>query len=155
MRKQKLLAKEFEFYFSDLDNMLRVQCGEDGRVIVQCTQDNVPEKRKTFFIRELAAEGFIPDEYQWFSGTTTESLRVQWVKDWSWVKVPETMGGRSVKFLLAVFVLWMAAVRVAMVSYPPDPAAAAKRQHLVAYKTADQARSPDSGIASPVRNLEK
>lgn len=139
MREQKVLPKEFEFYFADLDNMLLVQCGEDGKVTIRCIKDNLSERRKVCFIRELAAEGFIPDEYQWYSGTTTGSLRVQWVKDWSWVKVPETMTGRSVKLLLAAFVFWLAAVRVAIVSYPQDPAATTKNQHQITYKAAGEA----------------
>lgn len=139
MREQKLLPKEFEFYIADLDNMLLVQCGEDGKVTIRCTKDNLSERRKVFFVRELAAEGFIPDEYQWFSETTTGSLRVQWLKDWSWVKVPETMTGRSVKLLLAAFVFWLAAVRVAIVSYPPDSAATAKNPHQIAYKATGEA----------------
>lgn len=147
MREQKLLAKEFEFYLSDLDNMLLVQGGEDGRVTVRCTQENLSERQKVFFIRELAAEGFIPDEYQWYSGTTTGSLRVQWIKDWSWVKVPETMTGRSVKLLLVACVFWLAAVRVAIVSYPPDAAGTEKNQHSITSKTTDEAggRVPNRG----------
>lgn len=122
MRKHKFLAKEFEFYIADLDNMLLVRCGDDGTITIRCTRDNLSKRRKVSFIRELAAEGFIPDEYQWFSEPATGSLRVQWIKDWSWVKVPETLTGRSIKFVLLACVLWMAAVRVGIVSYPPDPA---------------------------------
>lgn len=140
MRKQKLLAKEFEFYITDLDNMLLVQCGEDGRVTIRCTKDNFSKRRKVFFIRELAAEGFIPDEYQWFSEAAIGSLRVQWVKDWSWVKVPQTITGRSLKFVLLACVLWMAAVRVGIVSFLPDPATTTViNRHPVYLSTADEA----------------
>ena len=121
MREQKLLAKEFEFYIADLDNMLLVQIGENGRITIRCTRDNLSKRRIVSLIRELAAEGFIPDEYEWLSETAIDSSRIQWFKDWSWVKVPETITGRSMKFVLLAFVLWMAAVRVAIVSYPPDP----------------------------------
>lgn len=160
MRKQKLLAKEFEFYLADLDNMLRVKCDDDGKVTVQCTQDNVSERRKVFFIRELATEGFIPDEYQWYSGTATGSLCVQWVKDWSWVKVPETITGRSIKFVLLACVLWMAAVRVGIVSFLPDPVTTTViNRHPVYLSTTGEAggrasdRSP--GTAPPIKSLQK
>ncbi|HLX70005.1 MAG TPA: hypothetical protein VKV04_10300 [Verrucomicrobiae bacterium] len=144
MREQKLLAKEFEFYIADLDNMLLVQCGEDGSLTVRCTRDNLSRRRKVFFIRELAAEGFIPEEYQWFSETAIDSSRVQWFKDWSWVKVPETITGRSIKFILLACVLWMAAVRVGVVSFLPDPATTTViNRHPVYLSNADGERTSD------------
>jgi len=120
MRKQKFLAKEFEFYFSDLDNLILVECLDDGTVRIHQTRDNISEKRKVFFIRGLAAEGFIPDEYQWFSGTTDSSTNVQWLKDLSWLKTHypsrsqtnRTMGA----LLVAGCILWMAMMRILLVS---------------------------------------
>ena len=70
MRKQKVLAKDFQFYFADLDNIILVECHEDETVTVRASKNNVPEPRKLLFIHKLAAEGFIPDNYQWFSGPT-------------------------------------------------------------------------------------
>lgn len=119
MRKQKFLAKEFEFYFSDLDNLVLVECLDDGTVRIRQTRDNISEKRKKLFIRELAAEGFIPDEYQWFSGMT-DSTDVQWLKDLSWLKTHYPSRSQTnrtmVTLLVAGCILWMAMMRILLVS---------------------------------------
>jgi hypothetical protein len=126
MREQKVLPKEFEFYFPRLDNMLLVECHEDSCVTIRMTKDNLSEKQKLFFVRRLAAEGFIPDEYQWFTGSTVGSFGVTWIKDQSWVKLPAVVLRRSNRFmkllLVASCVLWIAMMRVVFVS-PPAPAA--------------------------------
>src|SRR5690242_10422697 len=122
MREQKVLAKDFEFYFPDLDNMMLVECLEDGSVRIRVTKNNISEKRKVAFIRELAAEGFIPEYYQWFSGSAVGSLGVTWVKDYSWVKIPTTVIRRSKRFMFTLLVgagiLWVAMMRVVFVSSP-------------------------------------
>jgi uncharacterized pyridoxamine 5'-phosphate oxidase family protein len=127
MREQKILTKDFEFYFPDLDNMVLVESLEDGNVRVRFTKNNLSEKRKVFFIRELAAEGFIPDNYQWFSGSTIGSASVTWVKDYSWVKVPAAVTRRTNRvmrlLLVASCILWLAMMRVLIVSSRPQPAA--------------------------------
>jgi hypothetical protein len=121
MRAQKVLAKEFQFYFPDLDNIILVESGEDETVTVRASKDNVSQPRKIFFIRKLAAEGFISDEYQWFSGSTDGSGGVRWIKDYSWLKSHQPsrkptnrlMG----RLLVAAFVLWVAMLRVLIVSH--------------------------------------
>jgi hypothetical protein len=123
MREQKVLPKEFEFYFPDLDNLILVETLEDGGVRIRVTRDNLEEKRKVFFIRQLAAEGFIPDNYQWFSASTANSLRVTWLKDYSWVKVHATVKRRANRAMCLIFaascIFWLAMMRVMIVSVPP------------------------------------
>jgi uncharacterized pyridoxamine 5'-phosphate oxidase family protein len=125
MREQKVLPKEFEFYFPDLDNLVLVESLEDGNVRVRCTRNNLSEKRKVFFIRELAAEGFIPDNYQWFSGSSVGSLGVTWVKDYSWVKLHAAVTRRSNRamriLLVGSCILWLAMMRVLFVTPNPAP----------------------------------
>jgi len=36
-----------------------------GQVLMRAAQDNFSMRRKAFLIRQLAAEGYIPDDYQW------------------------------------------------------------------------------------------
>jgi len=77
--------RQHEFYFPDLDNLVLVENRPDG-VVIRATRDNFTESRKAFFVRELAAEGFIPDSCGWFS--TSEAcgfLGVRWIIDRSWV----------------------------------------------------------------------
>lgn len=119
MRAQKVAPKRFEFYFPDLDNLILVENLEDGGVIIRATRDVFSQQRKAFFIRQLAAEGFIPDSYQWWSGSATG---VTWVIDITWLKLPRVWLRRSKKFMvrLLVFsgVLWLALMRVLCVSQP-------------------------------------
>ena len=140
MREQRVLPKEFEFYFPDLDNMVLVQCADDGSVTIRCTKSNFSEKRKIFFIRQLATEGFIPDDYQWFSGSTIGTLGIKWVKDRSWVKIPAAVirrSGRFMKLMLAgACILWLAMMRVVIVSVQhPSATAPAKTPSALALST--------------------
>jgi hypothetical protein len=128
MRKQKVLAKEFEFYFSDLDNIILVECLDEENVRIRFTKDNLSEKRRTGFVHHLAAEGFIPEQFQWYSFSTFGSLGVQWVHDCSWVKLPEKVIRRSNRFMKLLIagacLFWIAMMRVVIVSQLHPEAAA-------------------------------
>jgi hypothetical protein len=120
MRAQQVLARDFQFYFPDLDNIILVESHEDESVTIRATKDNCPEGRKLFFIQKLAAEGFIPDQYQWFSRSTDGSTGVLWIKDYSWltrrpVAAPQTRRFMS-KLLCVAGILWIAMMRVVLVS---------------------------------------
>ncbi len=123
MREQKVLPKKFEFYFSDLDNLILVECTEDGSVLIRSTKNNFSEQRKIFFIRELAAEGFIPEHYEWFSGSAFGTHGIKWVKDCSWVKIPAAVVRRSNCFMKPLLpgacIFWLAVMRVVIVSSQP------------------------------------
>lgn len=123
MRTQKVLAREFQFYFSDLDNIILVETGEDENVTIRSSKNNVSYKRKISFIRELAAEGFIPDHYEWFSGSLDGSDGLRWIHDYSWLTRQPTRFPKSNRFMkcLLVFssVLWIAMMRVLLVSGQP------------------------------------
>jgi hypothetical protein len=68
----------FAFYVSDLDNHVLIENNPDG-VVISATRDNFSDKRKSFFIRYLALEGYIPDRYQWFSEPSEDgSCGVRW-----------------------------------------------------------------------------
>src|SRR5690349_973466 len=73
-----------EFYYYRTDNLLRVE-NESGRVKVRAMRDNLTAEEKSAFVRQLASEGFIPDEFQDFSETkSTGDGRVRWEIDDSW-----------------------------------------------------------------------
>jgi hypothetical protein len=120
MRAQKVSAKDFQFYFPDLDNIILVECHEDETVTIRASKNNVPEERKTFFIRKLAAEGFISDHYEWFSGSTDGSNGVLWIKDYSWLKTHKPSSRRTNRIMGAILVasclFWIATMRVLIVS---------------------------------------
>ena len=129
MQAQKVSAKDFQFYLPDLDNIVLVECHEDETVTVRASKNNVPDQRKISFIRKLAAEGFIPDHYQWFSGSAEGSNGVRWIKDYSWLKTHKVVSRESKRvmgrLLLGACALWLAMMRVLMVSNHPPAAARA------------------------------
>jgi hypothetical protein len=76
----------FEFCFPQLDTLALVENQRD-EVVIRLTRDTFSAERKTHFIRELAAEGFIAEDYRWISTRTPFStLRVSWLLDRAWLK---------------------------------------------------------------------
>ncbi len=54
----------------------------DERVTIRAQRDNFSPREKACFIRYLAAEGFIPELYQWFTDSDAEcSLHATWMVD--------------------------------------------------------------------------
>lgn len=128
MRKQKVLPKEFEFYFSDLDNIILVECLDDENVRIRFTRNNLSQKRRTSFVHMLAAEGFIPGHFQWYSASIFASHGITWEHDCSWVTLPVAVIRRSNRFMKLLIagacLLWLAMMRVVIVS-PQHSAATA------------------------------
>jgi hypothetical protein len=103
----------FEFCFVNLDyTLVRVE-ESAGEVTIRATADTFSNHRKVCFIRELAAEGFIPDDYRWFSlaGAETYSRGVRWLVDFSWLKIDEALAARTARLvrrlIVPVTLLWM------------------------------------------------
>jgi hypothetical protein len=145
MRVQKVSPREFQFYIPDLDNIVLVNSHADGTVTVRATRGNCSEERKVGFIRRLATEGFIPDEYQCFSGPVDESQGIRWIKDHSWLKISPAVTQRSNRFmaklLLAASIILIAMLRVLLVSHTSESPA-----------TADQKSASPSAIAGGFPN---
>jgi hypothetical protein len=79
MRTQNELPHQSRHYISDLDNHVLIENSAYG-VVISATRDNFTDKRKAFFIRHLAAEGYIPDRYEWFSEPAEDGFfGVKWI----------------------------------------------------------------------------
>lgn len=112
------IPRSFSLYIADLDTQLRILNSADG-VVIHASRDNVSESRKICLIRYLAAEGWIPGRYEWFSEAAQLSPGLAWIvsglpeqpKDASpWRQTWRSR--RNLCFgLLAL--LWMTAVMVA------------------------------------------
>jgi len=90
----------FEFSFPRLDTLVQVEETED-EVVVRATRDSFSERRKIGFIRELAAEGFISEVYQSFSGFGGwSSLPVRWLVDRSWLKLDKAVRIRTNRIMI-------------------------------------------------------
>jgi hypothetical protein len=93
----------YEFYFPEVDTLARVENAE-GMVIIRTSRDTFSERRKACFVRELAAEGFIPDTYQWFSSSGADSfLGVRWLVDISWLQLPVAVLAGAHRFMRRLF----------------------------------------------------
>jgi len=87
MKTNTIEPETFEFCFSELDTLVCVENRPD-EVLIHATRATFSEERKAYFIRELAAEGFIPVDYKWFGERSSFSGNpvVQWLVDCSWWK---------------------------------------------------------------------
>lgn len=101
MKADPIERRTYEFRFPDLDTLVKVEV-LDERVTIRASRDSFCSRRKELFIHELAAEGFIPDEYRWHSvratGWATSNLR--WLVDFSWTAEGPEAQARAQKFAL-------------------------------------------------------
>jgi hypothetical protein len=74
--------RSFEFRFPHLDTMLRLEVQGES-VTIYASRNTFSSRRKEMFIRELAAEGFIPDNVACGLDKGTGGLRsgVRWLLD--------------------------------------------------------------------------
>jgi hypothetical protein len=106
-------SRTFEFCFRELDYTLVLVEKSADEITIRATADTFSNHRKICFIRELAAEGFIPDDYRWFSltGPETYTRGVRWLVDFSWLKLDEALIARTNRlvrrFILPVTLLWL------------------------------------------------
>jgi hypothetical protein len=77
-RTMDTTVHRFDFNFSRLDTLVMVEKRGDG-IVIHATRDTFSPERKENFIRALAAEGFIPDDFRWFSmARWPDSRQVCW-----------------------------------------------------------------------------
>src|SRR5581483_2600426 len=77
--------KRFEFSSSNRENDILVENHPDG-VVVHAARANISPRQKSYLIRHLAAEGFIPERYRWVDPSQPESgSGLRWVVDASWM----------------------------------------------------------------------
>ena len=119
MPTQIAVPEKFELYMSDLDNHLLVENHGDG-VVIHASRDNVPERRKASFIRHLAAEGYVPDRYEWFGEPQAEPYAgVRWVVDPSWSERDPEVERRAQRRQWAVTLILVAAYVMVHCMVPP------------------------------------
>ncbi|HUJ09808.1 MAG TPA: hypothetical protein VL171_07255 [Verrucomicrobiae bacterium] len=97
--------QSYEFHFRDVDTHVLVENLEDG-VVIHASHNTFSEGRKLSFIRELAAEGFIADCFQW-------SCRdVRWLVDASIARTGRDGSTRTNRFMIQLLIgsalLWLA-----------------------------------------------
>jgi hypothetical protein len=116
MRVQAV-PKKAKLSLESPENLILVENNEDG-VIIRAARDNFTERRKILFIRYLAAEGYICDEFQNFGKSTwRHSFSLIWAVERNWMKkAPAVLRGANlfmIRLLLAASILWLALMALA------------------------------------------
>ena len=111
MKTTDVSTRSFEFCFPSLDTLLQVKLDHD-EVEICATRNTFSVERKLFFIRELVAEGFIPDQYRCFPlADHAEAKGIHWRIDCSWLKLDEAIIASTRRFMLRLFssaaLLWL------------------------------------------------
>lgn len=104
----------YQFYIAQIDTHVLVENHEDG-VVIRATTNHFSERRKSFFIRHLAAEGYIPCRFQWLVGMGLDGLTgLKWMVDNSWLRVNPEMTRRTSRImrrtLIGAGTVWLAII---------------------------------------------
>jgi hypothetical protein len=107
MRVQGIPEKS-ELFLQRPENLIQVE-NADGNVIIRATRDNFSERRKAFFIRYLAAEGYIPEDF--------EEHPIIWAVDLGRGEHRNPLVQRTNRFMIRLFIsaslLWLALMSLA------------------------------------------
>ena len=111
MKKPANESRCFDFYVANLDTHVRVE-ESAGTVVVRVSRNTHSEGRKISFIRELAAEGFIPDEYYRHPLAGRGAFHgARWEVDHAWLLPDPALAARArrqlAKTLLVATGLWL------------------------------------------------
>lgn len=111
MQTRIALPQRFELRHGCPENWILVE-NYFNEVIIRAARDNFSVQRKLFFIRHLAAEGFIPARYQRLTELEDSSeIGLRWMVDRSWVERHGSRFCKSHRFmsrlLLSAAVLWL------------------------------------------------
>jgi hypothetical protein len=122
MNSPALKSRCYEFFIHDLETHVQVENPDPDTVIVRATRNTFSERRKVQFIRELAAEGFIPDGCQWYP-LPAGMPRIRWVIDVSWLKMSKAAKSHTRRVVLGLvgggLLVWTALLSALMLTYTP------------------------------------
>jgi hypothetical protein len=100
MKTHLLSTPSYEFCFPELDTLVLVEERDDG-ILIRATRDTFSPQRKERFIRELAAEGFIPEDCQWTSSYGMPPGKgLRWAIDPSWLELNPAMLARTRRIMV-------------------------------------------------------
>jgi hypothetical protein len=122
MNTPALKSRCYEFHFRDIDTFVQVETPDADTVVVRATRNTFSERRRVSFIRELAAEGFIPDGCQWYP-LPTGLPSVRWVVDNSWLRLSDAAKTRTRRLMFSVLgggiLLWTALLGGLLLTHGP------------------------------------
>lgn len=94
---------KYEFYIQFPDNLILVET-VNGNTVIRAAKDNFSEARKNAFIRWLAQEGFIADEYQYWN-ISNEFAGIEWEVEKQWTRTPVELTEKIRKAIYTVVIL--------------------------------------------------
>jgi hypothetical protein len=100
VRIKAKLPESVQFSTHNPQNLIVVE-NQDERVLFRAAYDNFSERRKAFLIRQLAAEGYIPDCFEEFTEYRQPGGLV-WVIDRSLLSVAPEARRRCSRFMRRV-----------------------------------------------------
>jgi hypothetical protein len=114
MKTHALAPRSFEFCFPSLDTLVLVE-DLTGEIVIHASRNTFSDERKARFIRELAAEGFIPDDYRWLPRAGMESSPgIRWLIDTSCFKPDKTFAAGTRRFMVRLLssaaLIWLMAM---------------------------------------------
>jgi hypothetical protein len=113
---QPALPASFEISTHNPENLVAVENAR-GRVIMRAAYGNFSPRRKAFLIRQLAAEGYIPDRFEHCSEFLMPS-DLSWVVDRTLLEVGAAAIRRSRRFmgrlLLVSCFVWLAEITLVL-----------------------------------------
>jgi hypothetical protein len=100
-----------QLYLPDIDTHVLVE-NHEGAVVLRASSNHLSERRKAFFVRHLAAEGFIPIRYQWLVGGDVDCVPgLTWIVDNSWLRLHPAMIQRTNRIMRRILIgagtLWV------------------------------------------------
>jgi len=103
--------RRYEFGFPYLDTSVLVETDAD-EVVIRITRDTFSPERKAAFVRELIAEGFIPEKYRWFGSAEAGAYQgIRWEVDYRWLEIPPVVLQEARRFglrlLFGAGLLWI------------------------------------------------
>jgi hypothetical protein len=123
MHADVLFRERIELSILRPENRLVVE-NHPGRVVIRTVQRGVSPSQKSSFIHYLAAEGFIPERYQWFDDSPLEfHSNLKWLVDCFRPQVrPFALRNplrRIFSVILCASVLWLALMSLAVMHVLP------------------------------------
>ena len=100
------------------NNLILVENNADG-VVIRAARDNFSERAKACFIRYLAAEGFISDEFKSFGRSgSPHTTSIVWVVEQNWARRQHSRLERIERFMIQLLIsasaVWLALLAFAL-----------------------------------------